>query len=567
MLSVIVPTYGVLKRLEAITDIMSSSKTETINCKSILSDKKLVPDDQIKLFCQILQDNRVGEVIRHADGSYHIHQERPRTSKLNFPLSRPDPITRKLLLPKQSEYAYLCDEHKPLNADFVHQWFQYLQLEVGARLEILRASTREHIGGYSWDNIVKPLTRLHRIWMRETEVKLTFGKFCHKGFENTIDMIDPTYQEDGCEACILKRVGSHINTLHALRCIVKSRLSLESHAKHPNRLRLLRLIEPWIELLEDKYAATEINDQREIQQRWVTGLSEELYEKRKELELDRHRRRRAQRYLLEVYHSNSQKYKQYVRDLEGSAVDGNVHDAENDIIDSYAALRAAQRASVIASVDIMAGNIPEYPSYQIQAATPRSEGNSSPFASPAAKTYIESRYSIDTIRNNDRVVRGLSAQLGDLQPPPKAAVAGRYDIRESGATVWPVHHNGSTVQLRASLTGAGRAVPNGAEALGRSTSRKNKSEQSRSSSTRTKDSSRTRKSSNTGEYESQADRYQMPNDEFRRHYRTSQVSESDSYYVQDRRRQSSRAENGENRWSDVSSTGSGYSEYYRRNRK
>lgn len=426
---------------------MSSSRTDTINCKSILSDRKLVPDDQIRLFCAILQENTYGQLIRKADGSYETDKERPQWHKLKFPLSKPDPVTRKLFLPKQPEYTYLCKEHTWLNADFVHQWFKCIQLEVGARLEILRASTRENIGEYAWDNIIKPLTRLHRLWMKDADVRRVFGDFCHEGFESSIDMVDPSYQEDGCEACILKRIGSHINTLHALQCAIKGRISLESHARHPNRLRLLRIVEPWIDLLQKQHEKAETPSQRQTQHRWITGLSEELYEKRKELELERHRRRRAQRHLLETHHSNSVKYKQYIAALDDSAIDGSAHDAENDIIDSYAALRGAQRASVIASVDILAGNIPEYPSYQVQEPTPRSEGKSSPYGPKVDKAYIESRYSLDTTLNNDRVVRGLTAQLGDLHLPPSLPAAERYAFRDFGSTVWPIQQNGSRVEL------------------------------------------------------------------------------------------------------------------------
>lgn len=482
---------------------MSFSKAGAINCKNVLADRKLVPDDQLKLFCQFLQDNHSGEVIRHPDGGYHIHKDYPQPHKLKFPIGKPDLITRKFFLPKQEDYTFLCNEHATLNADFVHQWFKFIQLEVGARLEILRASSREYVGAYAWDNVVKPLTRLHRIWMRDADVKKTFGKFCHEGFESTIDTIDVTYQEDGCEACILKRIGSHINTLHALRCIIKSRLSLESHAKHPRRLRLLRIVDPWIELLESKYGISEGTDQRKIQDRWITGLSEELYEKRKELELDRHRRRRAQRHLLEIHHSNSKKYKQYVKDLESSAIDGNFHDAENDIIDAYAALRASQKASVMASVDIVAGNIldvPDFPSYQTQFQAVPTEGNSSPYGRKIDKTYIESRYSIDTIRNNDRVIRGYTNHIADLPPSQKV---GKYDIRDSAATLWPVLQTGSKVKLRDLPSNVGRETAAG----GKQSGRNNDSTMS----IRGEEPFRMSKSDYHGENLSEADHNQEPN--------------------------------------------------------
>lgn len=273
-------------------------------------------------------------------------------TKLRFPLAKPHSVVRKLLLPEQSKYTYLCDVHSGLNADFVHQWFKYLALEVGARMEILRSSNREHIGAYAWDAIVKPLTRIHKIWLSPEQVQEAFGNFVESEFDPQYSLIDARPQADGCEACILARIGTHINTVWALHTLVKSRITLDSHARHPSRLRLLRLIDAWIQHYQERYSTdTEVTRLR--QRDSSTGLAEELYEIREEIKIEQHRMRRAQRKLLDVRYSGSKKYKKLVKDLDDKALEDNIYDAENDIIDHYAALRATQRASAL----ILAGSL------------------------------------------------------------------------------------------------------------------------------------------------------------------------------------------------------------------
>jgi len=464
---------------------MLTSDPDSVNCKNILADRKLVPDEQIKLFCDILFLHRdTGENLDDEYGrKCYLNRIRPLMVKLRFPLAKPHSVVRKLLLPEQSKYSYLCDVHSGLNADFVHQWFKYLALEVGARMEILRSSNREHIGTYAWDAIIKPLTRLHKIWLSPEQVREAFGDFVETEFDPQYSLIDARPQADGCEACILARIGTHINTVWALHTLVKSRITLESHARHPSRLRLLRLIDHWIQHYQDRYSTnTEVARLR--QRGSSTGLAEELYEIREEIKIEQHRMRRAQRKLLDVRYSGSKKYKRLVKDLDDKAVDDNIYDAENDIIDHYAALRASQRASAL----ILGGNFDSeayphpHPRYRSEsrASTPattqgqrRLSLSPSPSPSPYApkahadRTYLESRYSTNTLRNNDRALLGadaahhdLSAGLAslDLSPqysPVNPAEMASFESRHRGtgphrsaSTVWPVEAHGSRAVFR-----------------------------------------------------------------------------------------------------------------------
>ncbi|KAK5949025.1 hypothetical protein OHC33_009946 [Knufia fluminis] len=405
---------------------MPASDPDSVNCRTVLADRKLVPDEQIRLFCDILfMRFNVGEGLHDEYArTCYINRIRPQITKLRFPLARPHGVVRKLLLPEQSKYTYLCDIHCGLNADFVHQWFKFLALEVGARMEILRSSSQEHVGVYAWHSIIKPLTRLHKMWLTPEQVREAFGDFVETGFDPQITLIDAKRQADGCEACILARIAEHPNTLWALHTLIKSRITPESHERHPTRLRLLRLIDPWIQLYQDRYmTAAEVASMK--QKEASNGLAEELYEKRQEIKLEQHRQRRAQRKLLDVRYSGSKKYKDLVKDLDEKALDENLYDAEHDIIDHYAALRASQRASAL----IVAGNIdaaassssvgtgPYLPYQSKSKASPASSSASAtirgqPYPSPYApksnmeynKAYQDSRYSINTIRNNERAL-------------------------------------------------------------------------------------------------------------------------------------------------------------------
>lgn len=469
---------------------MPASNVESVNCRHLLANRKHVPDDQISLFCDILRFK--GDLGEGFEDEYtrrcYVNRLRPLLPKLRFPLAKPPSIVRKLLLPEQSQYTRLCDMHAGLNADFVHQWFKFVALEVGARLEILRSGGPEQVGEFAWENVIAPLTRLHKIWLSAEQVHEAFGDFSEVENDPQMSLIDVNHQHDGCEACILARIGTHINTVWALRTLIKSRISLESHSKHPSRLRLLRLVEPWIQCYQARYDNAPEEEPLRIKQRELsTGLAEELYEMRKEIEINQHRQRRAQRKLLDLHYSGSTKYKKLVKDLEADAVNDSIYDAENDIIDTYAALRATQRASALLSASIAPNAegqpLPEKDQSRKAKSLGVTRGESSPYLSKADLAYNESRYSVDTVRNNDRAILKGSSVFGDpksnVRRAPRKTVysvvssdeflrdsPSGTDSREravsqhaSSATVWPVFSNGSRIELRSAMGDLSRSTP------------------------------------------------------------------------------------------------------------
>lgn len=163
-------------------------------------------------------------------------------------------------------------------------------------------------------------------------------------------------------------------------------------------------------------------------------------------------------------------YKQYVRGLEEDDFQNTLHDAENDIIDSYAALRQSQRASIPLTAGLASGKLSNHtrPAYTqgrkaakedgLDRKPTTAQGNTNPHPERLKKTpaYCESRYSIDSIRNDEQVRLGREAALavleaGETDPAdlrsPRSSTA-KVSARDSQATVWPVRASGSRVELR-----------------------------------------------------------------------------------------------------------------------
>lgn len=409
----------------------TNSRIDSINCLSVLSDHKIVPDNQIKLFCEILQfRSELGEGLYDVSARARYKRRiQPLIKSLKFPLEKPRALV-KLILPKQSEYTNLCDLHQDLNADFVHQWFKLLALEVGARLEILRNSNEKDIGSYAWNHCIKALTRLHKIWETADRVEEAFGDFVEKGLNEDISLVDVRPQLDRCEACVLTRIGGHVGTVLALRAVVKSRITPESQAKHPKRLRLLRLIEHWImlwmETNNDKRGSKVTLQNKELHDN--DRLSEELWEKRRELELEQQRARRAQRHLLDGKFSASKKCKDMAKSFSENVDNDSIYDAENDIIDTYAALRQTQRTSRLFSAILansqaleasFASETVSKPVSKTRKTEKSGQGDACPYLPNTNPAYLESRYSIDTIRNNERALLAKSAVLTALEETPQ----------------------------------------------------------------------------------------------------------------------------------------------------
>ena len=262
-----------------------------------------------------------------------MHRIEPYLAELKHPVCKPGRISQ-LVLPPQSEYTHLCDMHNRLNADFVHQWFKMIFLEVGARLELLRASGREYLGEVLYDDIIYKTTCLHTIWLSSTMFDETFP-----GFRNSTSLpYSDARQSDGCEACILARIGSNSSLLIQLRAIIKSRISPESHKRHPERLRLLRLVDGWLQVhrkSKNADAQSWHDSCMQASELWA----DQLYIKRQELKIVAHKQYRKKNPVF-----GKSKAIPTTDDIESS-----ITDAENDIIDDYTALKYFQRASTMIS--------------------------------------------------------------------------------------------------------------------------------------------------------------------------------------------------------------------------
>lgn len=372
---------------------MSPQKGQSITTKHVLVDRKLVPDEQLKVFCDVLHFE-----YEHGDGwregedgiNRYVNRIRPLIPRLRYPLAKANRVER-LLIGKRTTQATLCNAHIGLNADFVQQWFKYLTLEVGARLEILRYSNPTD---WTWYNVIIPCFRLNRIWTKPHQLKDYFGINVDTESKNEFPLIENDFQTNECKACILARIGSHPGTLLALNSCIRSRISFESHRKHPNRLRLLRLVGPWLDSCLDKNTSNSLAAKRLI------SAIEDLHLTRKRLDLD-----------LMTARSAAKTEDPFENPFN------SIEDAENDVIDTYAALRATQRFSSMLSPIKETGSASKNSPYS--------------YSDPA---YNESRYSINTVANNARVI-GTPSRMFDTDK--------RKVKHESALTVWPVKGTGS----------------------------------------------------------------------------------------------------------------------------
>lgn len=107
----------------------------------------------------------------------------------------------------------------------------------------------------------------------------------------------------------------------------------------------------------------------------------------------------------EVKYAHIQNVQQ--RDMEQDS-QNIFHQAENDIIDSYTALRATQRESQLVRSSMS-------PSQMKESATMLS--GEDPYKLRLDPAYLESRYSVDTANNNERVIRGSRAIAADQTAP------------------------------------------------------------------------------------------------------------------------------------------------------
>ena len=154
--------------------------------------------------------------------------------KLPPDLQRPNKISR-LVLPAQNSYTNLCALHKPFDASLVHAIFQLLALEAGVRLNVL-VSNSHILSRNQWVRI-NDIRKLHAIWLAPATYLATF-----------MEVPDPRwpYQQDGCEACMLSRVGGSLDILLAFRTVLLSKTHRDPNTARNGPPSLLRWVEAWI---------------------------------------------------------------------------------------------------------------------------------------------------------------------------------------------------------------------------------------------------------------------------------------------------------------------------------
>ncbi|KAI9817514.1 MAG: hypothetical protein M1827_001124 [Pycnora praestabilis] len=200
----------------------------------------------------------------------------------------------------------LCSTHNPMNAQLIHTIFATLALEVGKRLNNVvsygKLSSEQQA-------MIHNLRCLHSMWLDTFTYEKTF-------------LESPTskwaYQEDGCEACILSRVGGDTDVLLALDVAIRSRVR-----KSGRRPRLFKWVKGWIYFTEDP------NFQRSLKEK----KSAELRKARRSA----HRAARRAYDNMQEQRPDDERTSSFDEDEAEEAEDSD-DDCENDIIDHYAAL-------------------------------------------------------------------------------------------------------------------------------------------------------------------------------------------------------------------------------------
>ena len=124
----------------------------------------------------------------------------------------------------------LCQSHSRLNSQLIQDILAYVQAEVGNRLNPLAQSISLFSSPHQ--ALVNDLRALHALWLPPADYRIYFLR-------------EPTprwsFQPDRCGACILARIGEHVETLILLRTTLLAR-----QKRHLDDPRLLRWVEGWI---------------------------------------------------------------------------------------------------------------------------------------------------------------------------------------------------------------------------------------------------------------------------------------------------------------------------------
>lgn len=228
--------------------------------------------------------------------------------------------------------APACPIHKSLNGHVIRSIFNLIALEVGVRINHLVARSEQF--SYAQRAILQSLRELHSMWLEPDVYRNTFLE---------PPLVEWSYQENKCEACMLARIGENPNILICLRTVVLSRTRTKKRRRPP---RISQWLEEWIERHEDfKQAMFQKSDEdgQALKRAW-----KEAYKRRVSLDESSTRERNS----LEDEWSEkiSAGYNGVFENGDGGDderepadnTDEDQYDYEHEIIDHYAALVSSQ---------------------------------------------------------------------------------------------------------------------------------------------------------------------------------------------------------------------------------
>lgn len=116
----------------------------------------------------------------------------------------------------QAKPAVLCSVHKGLNPYIVSSIFNLLADEVEDNMDILVDYPRyDKVTSLRTRWFVRQVRKMNGMWLNDTELQRHSPDILPSSFRS--------FQENGCKACILSRVGNDGRSLYVLRNVLRSR--------------------------------------------------------------------------------------------------------------------------------------------------------------------------------------------------------------------------------------------------------------------------------------------------------------------------------------------------------
>ena len=307
--------------------------------------------------------------------------------KLPKRLQRPGALMS-IIKPYAKSRAPLCDLHHGLHPKIIASLFTLIALEVGYHLN--RLANNMHMLTEDQVQLVLRLRQMHLLWHEKETYERTFGRLAEGPWK---------YEDSQCEACIIHRLASNFEAVCDLRCAVLARMNTRQ-MKHRGEPLLKVWLDYWLEQL--KTYQTDFEYYQAMEKNKADGLA--LKERLKKIYYDTPRgRKRAEKKLrmaggteesASTTAVGSSPYPRPVSGMQEQAEDGNYYDqdvtdahydAELEVVDHYAALKSTLDVPMTAA----------------------------------------SRYSNNTVRNNERVI-GQSRASRVPSVAPEKSEQGEY---------------------------------------------------------------------------------------------------------------------------------------------